>query len=101
VEPPETKAWKGIEDASNMAGMAAARAVEEGSGEVSMLYILKAAEMAPLALMALSLLVLDPTTKFHVVSYQIESGNPMRTFALLRGVAPARPGMRLSVAGRI
>ena len=63
--------------------MAAASSVEEDHNYVDPLYIVKAAAMAPLVLMALSILVLHAETKFNCVSYNIESGNAMRTYALL------------------
>ena len=70
--------------------MNAARAAEGTSNKVHSHYIVKAASLASIGLMALSLLVLDATVKFHVVSYQIETGNGLRSYALLSGASLLR-----------
>ena len=90
VEPPETRAWKGTADDGNELGMAAARAAEGSRNDVDSRYIDAAVVLAPLAVFALSLLVLDPVTKYNVVSAQIEWGNGNRTYALLSSAALLR-----------
>ena len=71
--------------------MSAARSVEEeGHNYVDSRYIDVAASLGSVALFALSLLVLDPMVKFGVVSYQIETFNGSRTYALLSGASLLR-----------
>ena len=91
VKPPadSSKNWADHPDCGG-GGMEPARVVEGMSNKVSSHYIVKAASLARIGLMALSLLVLDATVKFHVVSYQIETGNGFRTYALLSGASLLR-----------
>ena len=92
VLPPadSSRSWTNHPDGGERMGMAAVRAAEGTSNKVDLRYIAKAAVMAPLALMALSILVLHAETKFHVVSYQIETFNASRTYALLSGASLLR-----------
>ena len=92
VEPPadSSRSWADHPDAGHGLGMNAARTVEGEHAYVSRRYIVQAVAAAPLALMALSLLVLHAETKFHVVSYQIETFNASRTYALLSAASLLR-----------
>ena len=91
VKPAKSsRDWQNHPDGGGRLGMNAARAAEGTSNKVHSHYIVKAASLASIGLMALSLLVLDATVKFHVVSYQIETGNGFRSYALLSGASLLR-----------
>ena len=92
VLPPadSSRSWQDHPDGGERLGMSAARAGEGTSDKVSRRYILKAASLAPIGLMALSLLVLHATIKYDVVSFQIETFNASRTYALLSGASLLR-----------
>ena len=82
ITPPETNAWQGTEHGS-FNGMDAAKAAkgERGSGELR--WVRKAASLAQSALHALVLFVLYAPIKCLGVSFQIETGNGFRSYALL------------------
>ena len=80
--PPNTRSWMGTEDAGGQ-GLNAARTVDGEYNFVDPRYIDKAVSMARWVVAALALMVLHAPTKFQVVSYQIESGNGFRSYALL------------------
>ena len=92
VKPPadSSRSWADHPDGCYRLGMAAARAGEGDYKSCSARHVRKAASLAPIGLIALSLLVLDATVKFHVVSYQIETGNGFRSYALLSGASLLR-----------
>ena len=92
VKPPadSSRSWADHPDGCYRLGMAAARAGEGDYKSCSARHVRKAASLAPIGLMALSLLVLDATVKFHVVSYQIETGNGFRSYALLSAASLLR-----------
>ena len=72
VKPPadSSKSWQDHPDGGERTGMAAARAAEGLGSLVDRRHIVKAASLAPVGLMALSLLVLHAAVKLDVVSYQ-------------------------------
>ena len=92
VTPPETTAWKNTADYGHSAGMAAARTAKgtSSTSRVDPCYITKAASMAKVAVHALVLLVLEATVKSYGVSYQIESGDAFRSYALISGASLLR-----------
>ena len=92
VKPPadSSKSWQDHPDGGERTGMAAARAAEGLGSLVDRRHIVKAASLAPVGLMALSLLVLHAAVKLDVVSYQIETGNGFRSYALLSGASLLR-----------
>ena len=90
VEPARSRSWAEHPDGTHSLGMEAARAGEGTSDKVAPGYIDVAVSLGSIALFALSLLVLDPMVKFGVVSYQIETFNGSRTYALLSGASLLR-----------
>ena len=92
VLPPadSSKNWQDHRDGGDRLGMGAACTAEGSGSFVDRRYIDVAASLGSVALFALSLLVLHPTVKYDVVSYQIETGNGFRTYALLSGASLLR-----------
>ena len=92
VLPPadSSKDWQNHPDGGERLGMGAARTAEGLGSLVDRRHIVKAASLAPVGLMALSLLVLHAAVKLDVVSYQIETGNGFRSYALLSGASLLR-----------
>ena len=88
VEPPadSSRSWTEHPDGGGRLGMNAAR----GADGHYRRYRDVAVSLGSVALFALSLLVLDPTVKYGVVSYQIETFNGHRTYALLSGASLLR-----------
>ena len=90
VEPARSRSWAEHPDGTHSLGMEAARAGEGTSDKVAPGYIDVAVSLGSIALFALSLLVLHATIKYDVVSYQIETGNGFRSYALLSGASLLR-----------
>lgn len=83
VTPPEdSNAWQRTEH-GNFNGMDAARAAKGEDDSIGRRCVRKAASLAQSALHALVLFVLYAPIKCLGVSFQLETGNPMRTYALL------------------